>query len=617
MISQSQEHLSNMKKTINLILVIGLIIGTWNCTSEIKSKPNVILVITDDQGYGDIAAHGNDIIKTPHLDELHGESVRLTNFHVDPTCAPTRAALMTGRYAVSTGVWHTIGGCSMLRDDEKTLSDMFSENGYNTGGFGKWHLGDNYPFRPYDRGFQHTVMHGGGGVQQTPDYWGNDYFDDTYLENGKPKQYQGYCTDVFFDEAISFIEDKKDEPFFCYIAANAAHSPFNVPLEYVDMYKDVPESELTKDQKHFYGMITNIDDNIGKLRNKLEELGIADNTILIFMADNGTALGYSNRNGITRGFNDGMRGTKASKYDGGHRVPFFIYWKNGEVSGGTDFNDISAHIDIMPTLAGLCNIPLPTNHLNIDGSNLSKNIKEGKPLTSARTLITDSQRIQKPQKWRQSSVMTNQYRLIDGKELYDMNKDPGQSNDIAVANPEIVSSLRADYESWWSKVSTKFDEEMNIPVGTSYENPVILTAHDWHAVNGTHPWNQEQILSGHVKGERKGYWSIDVTTAGDYEINLSRYPEESNLGLNDEVAEVSISDLPGLLNPIPAGVNMNITSGWLKVRGQEIQMRQVDPTDKRLSFKTTLKEGASNIMAGFINEAGEEFGAYYVYVKKV
>ena len=180
-----------------------------------SDKPNVLFVITDDQGYGDLGCHGNTIINTPHLDKLHSQSISFTNFHVGPTCAPTRAGIMTGRYCNSTGVWHTVGGRSLLRESEITMADVFRENNYRTGMFGKWHLGDNYPFRPHDRGFEKALYHGGGGISQTPDYWKNDYFDDTFFHNGMPESFKGYCTDVWFDEALKFIEDKSDSPFFC------------------------------------------------------------------------------------------------------------------------------------------------------------------------------------------------------------------------------------------------------------------------------------------------------------------------------------------------------------------------------------------------------------------
>ncbi|MDP6770195.1 MAG: arylsulfatase, partial [Anaerolineales bacterium] len=292
-------------------------------SQQVSEKPNVLFIITDDQGYGDLGCHGNSIINTPNLDKLHSQSIRFTNFHVGPTCAPTRAGIMTGRYCNSTGVWHTVGGRSLLRDSEITMADIFLENDYRTGMFGKWHLGDNYPFRPHDRGFEKALYHGGGGISQTPDYWQNDYFDDTFFRNGVTESFKGYCTDVWFDEALKFIEEESDRPFFCYLSTNAPHSPFRVLPTYSDQYSE----KVPGFRSRFYGMITNIDENISRLRTKLCDLGIEENTILIFMTDNGTAAGCSvdEQNYVTNGFNAGMRGKKGSEYDGGHRVPLFMH----------------------------------------------------------------------------------------------------------------------------------------------------------------------------------------------------------------------------------------------------------------------------------------------------
>ena len=299
---------------------------------------------------------------------LYGQSVRLTDFHVGPTCAPTRAALMTGRYCNRTGVWHTVMGRSLLRRDEVTMADVFAAGGYRTGIFGKWHLGDNYPFRPQDRGFQEVLVHGGGGVGQTPDYWGNDYFDDTYWHNGKPEKQAGYCTDVWFDGALRFIEANRDRPFFAYIATNAPHSPFNVAEQYSGPYmgKSVPNA-------NFYGMIANIDENMGRLLGKLKALGLEENTILIFMTDNGTAAGFQ----AGKGFNAGMRGTKGSEYDGGHRVPCFLRWPAGGLGGGKDVSRLTAHIDLLPTLIELCGLPQPAG-VKFDGASLAPLLRDAR-----------------------------------------------------------------------------------------------------------------------------------------------------------------------------------------------------------------------------------------------
>ena len=238
-----------------LLLTFTLLFLSCNVDKlKTNSQPNIILIITDDQGYGDIGAHGNPWIKTPELDKLHNESVRLIDFHTGTTCTPTRAGLLTGRNCNETGAWHTVGGRSLLRLDEVTIADVLKTNGYETAIFGKWHLGDNYPYLPNQRGFATSVIHGGGGVGQTPDYWNNDYFDDTYFRNGNPEKFQGYSTDIWFNEAISFIEKNQTKPFFCYISTNAPHSPFHVPKKYIELYKDnknIPEP-------NFYGMITNI-----------------------------------------------------------------------------------------------------------------------------------------------------------------------------------------------------------------------------------------------------------------------------------------------------------------------------------------------------------------------
>src|SRR5262245_5713972 len=220
-----------------------LLLAATLAPADAPRPPNVVVILTDDQGYGDLSCHGNTVLKTPNLDRLHGRSVRLTNFHVDPTCSPTRAALMTGRYSSRTGVWHTIMGRSILRRDEVTLAELFARAGYRTGIFGKWHLGDNFPYRPQDRGFHDCVVHGGGGVGQTPDFWGNRYFDDTYLENGRPRRFAGYCTDVFFDQALAFLDRHKARPFFLYLATNAPHAPYRVPERYRQVYRKlgVPE----------------------------------------------------------------------------------------------------------------------------------------------------------------------------------------------------------------------------------------------------------------------------------------------------------------------------------------------------------------------------------------
>ncbi len=572
---------------------------TISKTCQAATKPNVILIITDDQGYGDLACHGNPNIQTPNMDRLYGESTRLTNFHVGPTCAPTRASLMTGHYCNRTGVWHTIMGRSLLRKDEVTLADVFVDSGYQTGFFGKWHLGDNYPFRPEDRGFHHVLRHGGGGVTQAPDYWGNDYFDDTYYLNGTPKKYDGYCTDIWFDNAIDFIRNNQEKPFFCYLSTNAPHGPFNVPDKYSDLYKD------NEDVPHanFYGMITNIDENLGRLEAALVQNNLKENTILIFMTDNGTAAGFPNG----KGFNAGMRGTKGSEYDGGHRVPFFIRWPNGGMSKAHDINRLTAHVDVMPTLIDLCGLNQPED-VKYDGTTLKPLLKQTAAFWPDRVLITDSQRVENPIKWRKSAVMTERWRLNNGSELYDMNNDPGQKQNIANQHPSVVKRLRDEYEKWWESVSSRFDEYCRVIIGSEHENPTRLSSHDWHGESV--PWNQQQVRAGM---EANGFWALDVAKEGKYEFQLRRWPKEVDKSIN---ASIPAGE------PVPGGFQyregkaFNITQARLKIADYD-ETIPVSEKDKAATFTINLKAGETFMETWLMDDESTSLGAFYVDIKRL
>ena len=558
------------------------------------ARPNVVLVMTDDQGYGDLGCHGNPIIRTPNLDALHGESVRFENFHVCPTCAPTRSALMTGHYSLRTGIWHTIMGRSIMNADETTMAEVFADNGYRTGIFGKWHLGDNYPYRPQDRGFQETVVHGGGGVTQAPDYWGNDYFDDTYFHNGEPQKYEGYCTDVWFENALNFIEANRDRPFFCYVPTNAPHSPYYVPDKYRQMY----EGKENVVNPAFYGMITNIDDNMGRLIAKLREWGLEENTILIFMTDNGSAAGVATdrEQFPAKDYNAGMRGKKGSQYDGGHRVPCFIRWPGGGVGGGRAVDTLAAHMDLLPTLIDLCRLD-SREKVTFDGRSLAPFLHREEAIVDwpDRAIMVDTQRVEIPEKWRNSAVMTQRWRLINGAALYDMAADPGQTADVAKAHPEVVERLRGEYEKWWASVSERFDDFSYIPLGPDAVDEVLLLCHDWH---GDVPWNQETIRKGKIAN---GWWAVEVVHTGEYEIELRRWPKEANL---------AIAVAP------PEGTALNITRA--KMTLQDVAVAADVPEDAMgVTFRVPLEAGTAKLQTWFIEEDGTERGAYYVYVRRV
>ena len=574
-----------------------------------SGKPNVILVMTDDQGYADLGCTGNPWIQTPNIDRFHGESVRFSDFHVSPLCTPTRGALMTGHRPVRNGAWATCWGRSILRKDEVTVADVFSANGYQTGMFGKWHLGDNYPYRPQDRGFGTVVAHKGGGVGQTPDHWGNNYFDDTYFHNGDPVAHTGYCTDVWFDEALRFIESNAGGPFFAYISTNAPHSPYLVDDRYKHPYLDNPDIV----QPAFYGMISNIDENFGRLRKRLSELGLEDNTILVFMTDNGSSGGCTldGSEFATRGYNAGMRGKKGSYYDGGHRVPFFIRWPKADITGGTDIDEIGLHVDVLPTLIDLCGLDGPQG-VAFDGTSLSPLLLEGQAkLPDDRVhFLQYRQYTEIPEMWT-NAVITRQWRLVRGEELFDIKQDPGQRTDVASQFPDIVSRLRQAHEAWWAEISPRLTEYCPISIGHDAENPTRLCSMD---VLGDVAWNQGHILAAQ---KSTGKWAVDVDRPGDYRFSLRRWPEELDLPIDAELSDEQADQIaPFQKDQLPVRT-MSPRSARLGLFGEE-QTVGVDPGQREAVFDRTIDQSGTTQLEGwFTDESGDDCGAYYVSVERL
>lgn len=557
-----------------------------------ETRPNVLVVITDDQGYGDIGAHGNGMIQTPNLDRLHSESVRLTDFHVDPTCSPSRSALMSGRYSTRTGVWHTIMGRSLMDPGEQTLAEIFGANGYRTGMFGKWHLGDNYPLRPQDQGFEHVVWHHGGGVGQGPDYWGNDYFDDTYEVNGQWRGFEGYCTDVWFQEAQAFIEEEDERPFFAYVSTNAPHGPYLVDEAYSKPYED---QGVARTMARFYGMITSIDENLGRLREHLPE-----DTLVLFLTDNGTAAGRApgrneSEGAAWPGFNAGLRGQKGSEYEGGHRVPCFFHWPGGRVGGGRNLDRLTAHVDILPTLVELCGL----DHRSarpIDGVSLAPALRGSDGGPTGRTLFVHSQRVERPKKWRKSAVMTEAWRLVNGVELYDIQADRAQTEDVAGENPDVVSMLRSAYESWWTTLEPVHGEYVRIGLGGA-EDPVHLMSHDWHTQDRATPWHQNHVRSGTIAS---GPWAVEVEREGRYEVALYRWPPHLERPLGAVEARVATGPIEGTLG-----------DGG----GLDGQSAAVDPDALSARFELALPAGPTMLHTTLVRPDGKQHGAYHTTVR--
>ncbi|MDC7235558.1 MAG: arylsulfatase [Spirochaetales bacterium] len=575
------------------------------------NKPNIVFVLTDDQGSGDLGCNGNPWIKTPHIDAFYNESCRLSDFHVGPTCAPTRASLMTGHYANSTGVWHTVGGRSLLRKNEVSLASALAASGYTNGIFGKWHLGDNAPYRAMDRGFHKTLVHGGGGISQAPDWWGNDYFDDTYLEDGQPKAFKGHCTDVWFDEAEQFIRENREKPFFCYIACNAPHSPYNIMKEYSDPYRGGLDTEDDENRSRFYGMISHIDERFGRLRETLNRLELEENTILIFMTDNGTSCGgeFDEEGHLLNGWNHGLRGMKCSEYEGGHRVPFFLRWPAGGYREQREIASLTSVVDIMPTLLDLCAVD---HSLDFHGESLVPRLDDPS-LENSRIVVTDSQRVPDPVMWKQSCAMTGSWRLINGKELYNLDSDRAQRNDIAPDHPDMVETLRRGYEQWWDLVKPDFDSEIPIEIGGSVKE-VRLSSHDWRNDDGELVWNQKQVREGLPLN---GYWEVEILKPGQYEIELCRWPREgcgqflSEGPGEDDVKWDKEGVAPDSVDFYSGGRALEITEAECRVAGLTMKTR----AGERVVFRMELPAGPAHLETVLRTAGGVELGAYYCYVR--
>jgi arylsulfatase len=476
------------------------------------NRPNIIYVMTDDQGYGDIAAHGNPVLRTPNLDRLHAESVRLTEFHASPTCAPTRAALLTGRHEFRAGVTHTIHERERLALSATTLPQVLKTAGYTSGIFGKWHLGDEDAYQPGRRGFDRVFIHGGGGIGQSypgscGDAPGNSYFSPVIRSDGTFVKTKGYCTDVFFDAALDWIDRcrKEGKPFFCYVTPNAPHGPLDCPPGSDTPYLAKLEAAGVKDPRQradiakFYGMIENVDTNIGRLLRKLDEWGLAENTLVVFTTDNGTATGAPV-------FNAGMRGTKGTAYRGGTRVPSFWRWP-GKLPVAVDVPAVTAHIDVLPTLCEFAGAEIPAGiAAKVEGRSLVPLLRDAKVAWPDRPLVTHVGRWDRGKAaeaaYRQCRIREGKWSLVNVKntpatwELYDVAADPGEQNDLAKQHPDIVARLAAGYDRWWQSVqpdlvNENLDGPAENPFKVAYERQFGPPPTRADVAYGTHP---KQVL---------------------------------------------------------------------------------------------------------------------------
>ena len=581
-----------IKNTTFITYCVLLLFSAISIGQE-KQHPNVIIIITDDQGYGDLGATGNPHVKTPVIDKFSRESIRFNNFYVSPVCAPTRSSLMTGRYSLRTGIRDTYNGGAIMASSEVTIAEVLKQANYKTGVFGKWHLGDNYPSRPSDQGFDESLIHLSGGMGQVGDittYFKGDtsYFDPVLWHNNKQEQYTGYCSDIFANKAITFIENNKETPFFCYLAFNAPHTPLQVPEEYYLQYKNIdPASGFENDNRPFpkmsekdkedarkvYAMVSNIDDNIGKLLKKLDDLNLTENTLVIFMTDNGPQQSR---------YVSGMRGRKGHVYEGGVRVPFYMKLPSPQKNNKA-VETVAAHIDIMPTIAELCHVNLPKDK-KIDGKSLMPLVSEENGDWIDRSLFFYWTR-RYPELYNNISLLKGEHKLvgntnynapIEDFELYDLEKDPYEQHNIIQKNKSTANTLKAEMDNIYNELITSENliNQPRIIVGSENENPIFLNRNDAGGQRGI--WAQEEIYGKWKVQIKEGHYNITFKFIKPVKANGTMYLEANtyvtqmvNTKENTDAIEMKNVFLPKMdcdLIPFYADGSKNIFPFWVEMK---------------------------------------------------
>ena len=526
-------HIKNSLLIVLLIIGINIINGS---SLSAQDRPNIVLMLTDDQGYGDIGAHGNPYLKTPNIEAIGKEGLEMTHFFAYPNCSASRAAILTGRYPYRTGVTAVTQVDHFMNTSETTIAEVLSENGYRTGIFGKWHLGDNHPMRPTDQGFQEALVHKGGGIGQAAGPADNTYFDPILEHNNQSKKYDGYCDDIFTDAAIDFISQKSDQPFFAYLATNLPHFPLQVPDEKAEPFRKMG---LHEDNALTYGMLDNIDGNVGRVLAKLEELGLTENTIVIFLSDNGPRHRRSKNDVYPGRWDANLRGTKTSVYECGIRVPFYVSWPKTLTKGNTT-STMGTIIDLFPTLLDACQIPIPEN-LQIDGQSLLSLWKGQTNKLKDRTFLVQMHYGPTPFKYMHFTARTQQYKLVgphdfphgivhqptdhelknilQNLELFDVEKDPSERINLASKYPEMVDSLLLQYEDWFDEVTEERDAKgvQRIHLGTTAQPHVNLSRFDWGGprVISRFDYGGPRV----IEDNQLGHWQVK-TEAGLYEVSF-------------------------------------------------------------------------------------------------
>lgn len=529
----------------------------WVAAAE---KPNVVFILSDNQSYYELSCHGHAQIKTPHLDQFAKESVTFTHFYAPPYCSPSRSVILTGQYAMRSGVFTTIQGRSIMHREKTTLADLFGEQGYATGIFGKWHLGFSYPYRPEDRGFDEVFIHGGGGIGQMEDFYGNTHYDPTFIHNGEVTPSKGFSTDILFDRAMDFITRHQEEPFFCFVPTPVTHSPHRGPKALVQEMKD---SGMEGDLELF-AQVQNLDSNVGRMLAKLNELGLAEETVVIFASDQGM-----NDRGAPHGGN-----RLGIPYDPAQHVPFFIRTPGAKPQVS---KRLAGMIDFFPTVLDLCGLQIPES---VDGLSLKPLIMGADGYPEDRTLIVQCPRGRTATKWKNSSVKTDRWRLVDGTKLYDIQADPRQKTDVAADHPEVVQELREKYEFYWADLPDPETTLSRHLLGAEECPQVVLNGMDWY--EGSSPWS-----SSHFRKPGNGKWAVTVEKDGTYAFECRHFPREAKKPHGAGHARILIGDVSA--------------------------ETEVDPGSEFVTFELELKAGEYDLQT-WLKRDGKESGALFVYV---
>ena len=537
-------------------------------------NPNVVVVLIDNHGYYELSRNGHPVVQTPRMDKLSETGVNFTDFNAPPFCSPSRGALLTGRYALRYGIHNTVGGVSILHKDETTMADLLKSAGYRTGVFGKWHLGMSHPYTPDLRGFDEHFIHGGGGVSQLEDYFGNNHMNATYTHNGQYVKSRGFSTDVLFDQGIDFMNRNRENPFFCLITTPAVHFP---TLLHPETGKRLKERGVTDEkQLPIWSMIENVDDNVGRLLDYLETSGLKDNTLLFLMSDQGV-----NDRGVTHRAGEGAQ--RGVQYDEKHQVYCMVQYPQLTDNRPGDRSELTGMVDVLPTVLDVCGIDQPSN---LDGQSMKPLLGNASDWNDERKLIVQCPRARDRSKWGNVSVKYKKWRLVDGKEFYNIQEDYGQTKNIIDQHPCLVKDLTQTYEQFWNSLPPQSELLSAHVLGAKEAPSVRLNGMDWY--EGGHPWPQQAL----AKRNQQGKWRVEIARDGIYRFELRHYPREEPRPIMAVKASVQVGDQ---LNSVP-----------------------LDTLATHAVLQLPLKKGTFDMITTFQHptdhEGNKEWGAYYVHV---